>query len=122
MWTKLNEGYIPLNKAIRIEGYSPQITVKNVITFPRMEQELRQAVAEVLIGLRKEKRISQHELALRTQMDRSYISEIERKISTPTLYRLFKLALGLGVEPDEMVQRIQQKCPSMDSWLSAEAG
>lgn len=86
-----------------------------------MEGELRQAVAEVLIDLRQEKKMSQGKLALRTGIDRSYISEIERMISTPSLYRLFKLALGLGVEPDDLVGKIKQKCSSIEEWLLIES-
>lgn len=91
------------------------------LTFISMEEELRRAVSEVLITLRKEKKISQEKLALRTNIDRSYISEIERRISTPSLFRLFKLALGLEVEPDDMVARIKEKCPNIEEWLLTES-
>ncbi len=46
--------------------------------------------------LRKERNVSQDELALRAQIDRSYMGRIERGQVNITLEKVFRLANALG--------------------------
>jgi transcriptional regulator with XRE-family HTH domain len=51
--------------------------------------------------------LSQEELAFRAELDRTYISQIERGISNPSVLVLLKISLILGVELGELL--IKQK-------------
>lgn len=53
---------------------------------------------------RAEKNLSQEDLADICQLDRTYISGIERGLRNPSLTGIFKLAYGLGVDPGTLVQ------------------
>lgn len=49
--------------------------------------------------------ISQEELSLRTGIERSYISDLERGTRNPTVRVLGLLAKGLRVEPSALLSR-----------------
>ena len=51
-------------------------------------------------SVRKEKGISVRELADRTGMSKTYISDVENNHSIPTLYTLCLMAVVLGVKPE----------------------
>lgn len=53
--------------------------------------------------LRLEKNLSQEELALQSDLDRTYISMLERNLKTPTLGTITKLARSLDVTPLQLV-------------------
>jgi transcriptional regulator with XRE-family HTH domain len=48
--------------------------------------------------LRASKEISQEQLALESDVDRTYVSQIERAVGNPSLLVLCKLGLALGVD------------------------
>lgn len=50
--------------------------------------------------LRRQQRLSQEELAHRAEMDRSYISDLERGTRNPSVKALGRIAEALGVSPD----------------------
>ena len=52
--------------------------------------------------------ISQEQFALDGGFDRTYISLLERGISSPTIRALFKLAQMLQVAPSEIVKRTEE--------------
>lgn len=56
------------------------------------------SIIQALIDARKEKRLSQKELATLTGVDQADISRIERGIANPTLRLLRKLAEGLDMD------------------------
>lgn len=56
---------------------------------------------------RKVTGISQEQFALDGGFDRTYISLLERGISSPTIRALFKLAQMLRVAPSEIVKRTE---------------
>jgi transcriptional regulator with XRE-family HTH domain len=49
-------------------------------------------------ALRLAQNLSQEELAFRSELDRTYISQIERGIGNPSVLVLSKIANALGVE------------------------
>lgn len=53
--------------------------------------------------LRKAQGISQEELAERARVHRTFVSQIERAVKSPTLESLEKIALGLGVPLKDLV-------------------
>jgi len=71
--------------------------------------DLKEAFAKVLRDLRSEKGVSQERLALDCGLDRTYISKLERKIHSPSLEAIFKIALILQVEPSEIVHRVEER-------------
>lgn len=67
---------------------------------PRRYQrdQIRAALAQTLKQLRrKANRMSQEDLALASEVDRSYVGEIERGLRSPTIETLYRLAAALGV-------------------------
>ena len=58
--------------------------------------------------LRKAKGMTQEELALASNLDRSYYGEIERGEKTPSLPTTFKIAYGLKMEPEDLVKEIKE--------------
>lgn len=57
---------------------------------------------------RLEKNISQEELALSSELDRTYISMLERNLKTPTLGTVVKLANSLDVTPIQLFSKAFQ--------------
>lgn len=60
--------------------------------------ESRRLVAQNLKRLRLERRMSQEALALEAEIDRTYVSGIERGIGNPTIDLLDRLAETLGTK------------------------
>lgn len=52
---------------------------------------------------RKEKNMSQEQLALLCNMDRSYLGRIERGEVNPTLEKIYELAKSLGVNVKDLL-------------------
>jgi DNA polymerase V len=51
--------------------------------------------------------LSQEELALESELDRTYVSMLERGIKVPTLTTLAKIATSLSISPVELLSRSQ---------------
>lgn len=66
--------------------------------------ELRQIIAANIKRLRKERGLSQEELAFESGLHRTYISGIERGIRNVSLDNIGVLADALGVTPDILVK------------------
>ena len=64
--------------------------------------KLRQVVARNLRVLRKQKGLSQEELAFQAGINRNYVGQIEREEKSPTVDMVEKLAAALGVMPEEL--------------------
>ncbi len=64
---------------------------------------------QIVQKLRKEKKLTQEELAFRSGLDRTYISLIERGLRIPTLRTFFKLSEALGIEPEELIVLLKTK-------------
>jgi len=62
---------------------------------------------EVLKEIRKEKGLSQEKLAYACEMDRTYISMIERGVSSPTLTKLVEISRVLEVPLSEIFKRVE---------------
>lgn len=54
--------------------------------------------------LRRERRVTQEQLALDAGMKRSYVSDLERGTRNPTVDALGRLANALGVPPAELLR------------------
>lgn len=53
--------------------------------------------AQILLDARKNARLTQDELAKRIGADKSYISRIERGITTPSVATLYRIAAAMGL-------------------------
>jgi len=65
--------------------------------------EIEQAFGEVLRKIRLEKSLSQEELAHLCELDRTYISLMERGKRKPTINTIFALARGIGESPSDLI-------------------
>lgn len=66
------------------------------------------AFGDALREIRKEKGISQEQLALDSGLDRTYVSLIERGSQSPTVRNVVRLANMLGVNPSQIIVRMEQ--------------
>jgi len=67
------------------------------------------AFGAVLRDLRNKKNISQETLALESELDRTFISLMERGQRQPSLTTILQLAVALDVKPEELVSLVTQK-------------
>lgn len=65
---------------------------------------LPEIVAYNLRQLRRQKKLTQEELALRAGIDRSYLGTIERAEHNATVVTLGRLAEALGVSPADLLK------------------
>ena len=65
---------------------------------------LNAAFGRVLRQQRRQARLTQEQLALTADLQRNYVSELERGQKQASLMNLFKLASALDVAPHELVR------------------
>jgi transcriptional regulator with XRE-family HTH domain len=63
---------------------------------------------QVLREQRMSRELSQEELALAADVDRTFVSQMERGIRQPTITTLMKLAGALGIQPSTLVVRMEK--------------
>lgn len=68
-----------------------------------MEEQLLKSFGKHLKDIRISLKISQEELALKADLDRTYISGIERGLRNVSLINIVKLANALNISLTEMV-------------------
>jgi transcriptional regulator with XRE-family HTH domain len=66
-------------------------------------------IGKALKRRRMTKGMSQGELASRSRIDRTYISELERNISSPSIFTVLKLAKGFGICPGIFITEIYKE-------------
>ena len=67
--------------------------------------EIREVLALNLRKFRQAKGLSQEELADRAEIDRTYISAVERSVYAASIDVVDRLARGLGVEAADLLRR-----------------
>ncbi|WP_132657515.1 helix-turn-helix transcriptional regulator [Rhizobium sp. BK418] len=67
--------------------------------------DIREAFARNLRLLRQAKGLSQEELAHRADLDRTYISSLERSVYSPTIEVVDRLASVLEVDAVELLKK-----------------
>lgn len=70
--------------------------------------DIRVVFAENLKKHRKAAGLSQEELAHNADIERSYVSMLERRLNSPTIDMLAKLAHAIGVQPYELLLPIRK--------------
>ncbi len=73
-----------------------------------MKMELKEAFGQVIRELREQHGLSQQELADYSEVDRTFISGLERGINTPTLNTIYKLAEVFKLKPGELIQKVDK--------------
>lgn len=63
-------------------------------------------LGEKIANFRKKQRLTQEELALASDIDRSYLAEIENGHANPTFKTLFKIARGLKTKVSKLIEGI----------------
>ena len=80
--------------------------------------------ARQLRRFREARGLSQDELSFRAGLDRTYISQLERGLKSPTLHTVEKLADQLGVTPAELVRErvvpVEAAVTAADSYLVSD--
>ena len=64
---------------------------------------------KVLRELRGENNISQEKLAEYCDLDRTYISLLERGLRQPTITTIFKLAKALNISPSTLIEKVERQ-------------
>jgi transcriptional regulator with XRE-family HTH domain len=72
-----------------------------------LERTLDASFGAMLRKLREERGLSQEQLAFETGVHRTFVSQLERGLKTPSLATLFKLAAALGIEPSKMIRKLE---------------
>ena len=71
--------------------------------------KLEKAFGNVLRKSRKSKLLSQEELAHLAQVDRTYISMLERGLRNPTIVTVFSVANALDTTPDKLILETEKE-------------
>lgn len=71
-----------------------------------MEEALKEQISKLLIELRTAKGYSQEKLANVADVDRSYISRIERKMTIPTVSLLIKICEPLEIKASGFLSKM----------------
>lgn len=76
-------------------------------------KSIPQAFGEVLRDYRTKAGLSQENLAFKSDLDRTYISLLERGLRQPTLETLFRIAGVLEITPATMIARTSTRMGSV---------
>jgi transcriptional regulator with XRE-family HTH domain len=71
--------------------------------------KINQALARAVTRQRKIINLSQEELAAIAGIHRTYVSQIERGLKSPTLPVLFKIATALNINASEIILEIEKE-------------
>lgn len=74
------------------------------------------AFGQVLRTLRKEAGLSQEQLAFEAEIERNFVSLIERGINQPTIRIIFKLASALNCSPSTMLSLVEEVMQNATSY------
>lgn len=74
---------------------------------PDKQTELMKALGVAVKTARVRLGLSQEGLADRAQLDRSYMSQIERGIKNATLASIYRIAKALGIDASDLVRRME---------------
>jgi DNA-binding XRE family transcriptional regulator len=73
----------------------------------RINQKLVNAFGRALTAIRKEKGLTQEQVAFGAGVHRTYIAFLEGGRKQPSIDAVFKIASGLGLKPSELIARVE---------------
>jgi ribosome-binding protein aMBF1 (putative translation factor) len=94
-----------------LASYRQQKTIKNEMAKRKQIQPQRgieRAFGDEMRKARLHKEISQMALYKATGLDRTFISDLERGIQAPSIRTIFRVAKGIGIEPEELIERTRK--------------
>lgn len=68
---------------------------------------IQKLVGQRIQSLRLEKKLSQEKLALRINMDRTYLASVEKGKRNISIINLYKIASGLNITLEELLKGIR---------------
>jgi transcriptional regulator with XRE-family HTH domain len=74
-----------------------------------VKRDLKKSFGKVLKQLREEEGYSQDDLAELADVNRTYISDLERGVSYPTLNIVYKFADVFKMRPSELVEKVDEE-------------
>ncbi len=80
-----------------------------IFIFEEMNSSLSKIFGEVLKNIRNEIGLSQEDLAYESELDRSFISMLERGLRQPTIATLFQISEALKKSPSEIIKIMENK-------------
>lgn len=69
--------------------------------------EILQGLSMQLVKYRKQSGLSQEKLAELANIHRTYISQIERGLKSPTLETIFRICSALHVKPNQFIKDVE---------------
>lgn len=72
----------------------------------RINKKLVSAFAKALKTIRKEKELTQEQVAYAAKVHRTYIAFLEGARKQPSIDAVFKIAKGLDISPGELIERV----------------
>lgn len=84
----------------------PDFSVKTKEELAREKREFSKRVAKKLTKLRKEKKMTQEQLAFKAGYSRNVIGNFEQAVNSPTAHTVWRLAAALGVDPGDFYKEI----------------
>jgi transcriptional regulator with XRE-family HTH domain len=70
---------------------------------------IREKFSQQLISQRKNAKLSQERLADLANVHRTYISQIERNLKSPTLEVVFSICRALAIKPSDFIREIENE-------------
>ncbi|MEK4343155.1 helix-turn-helix domain-containing protein [Brevibacillus sp. FSL L8-0710] len=77
--------------------------------------KLEDIIGNAIRKHRKQRNYSQEKLALESNLDRSFLSEIERGIKKPTVHTIFAICKTLGVKPSTLIREIETEYEKIEN-------
>jgi transcriptional regulator with XRE-family HTH domain len=78
------------------------------------------ALSENMRAIRKEKGLTQHELAELANLSRSYIADVERKRYNPSFESIQAIANALGVKVSKLIGESTEDTDIEEDWTQEE--
>ncbi|MCL1475452.1 helix-turn-helix domain-containing protein [Argonema antarcticum A004/B2] len=79
-----------------------------------MKKKILRALGHLVRQRRTQLGISQEELGLRANLDRTYISGVERGVRNPSLTALVSLASGLGINVSKLLENLEIEAENIE--------
>ena len=74
------------------------------------ENIFRKRFGEVIRRYRKDKQLSQEDLADLADLHRTYISELERGLKTVSMLSLFRISKALRISASILIKEVEDSC------------
>ncbi len=79
----------------------------------RSYQNLEREFALTLRKLREKAGLTQEELAARCGIHRTYVSQLERALKTPTIRLLWQICVPLNITPADFISLVEKSVPTV---------